>query len=162
MEKNAINTSFQTIEEFRKQDNGPDLSNGDLVSELWSVDEDGTPYVHRVYKKAIDDLSDVAPVSLPGAILRGVTDYGAIGYVWVSGHFTWDSKAKKTYVTELSGDFKNEGGVSSITDRKKSSSGNGTERATATFTCKIERNLGGSKNCKASVWCEYTGRNNGV
>lgn len=138
------------------------MSEGDLVSELWSIDEDGTPFVHRIYKRIPENQSESIQPRLPGAILTGKTDYGAIGYVWVSGHFTWDIQAKKAYVREITGGFENKGGVSSIYNKNSSSSGNGTEKATAIYTCMVDRNLGGPKNCKATVWCDYMGNNNGV
>lgn len=144
------------IEELRKQDVGPDLSKGRLVEEFWGTEEDGTPYVERTYIE--NTAGNVSIAALNGSARYTKTkSYGATGSVEVSATFTWNTSAKTVYVSDVEGDIVNPAGISEITDKTTSTSGNGTSKATAKFSCRVNKNLGGWSTYSVSLSCDYNG-----
>ena len=75
----------------------------------------------------------------------------------VTGTFDWDSSTKKVKVYDVSGEVVDVNG-GDISDKKTSTSGNNTSKATGTFSCK--RTIwSGSTTYKVSVSCNYKGTN---
>ena len=150
-------TAEMRMEELRKQDTGPDLSKGRLIEEVWGTEEDGTPYVERTYIENI--AGNVSIVALTESKRYTKTkSYGATGSVEVSATFTWNTSAKTVYVSDITGDIVNPAGISEIKDKTTSESGNGTSKATAKFSCRVNKNLGGWATYSVSLSCDYNGK----
>lgn len=151
---NVPMTSNAAMAQLRMEDKGPDFSNGSLVSEVWGTEEDGTPYVERTYIQHNFGL-----LRASRSVTRTNTkSYGATGSVKVTAVFDCDSAEKTVYVSESSGSFNQGGGVSDVEDYGTTTSGEGTSKATAKYSCRVNRNVGGWKTYSVSVSCNYNGK----
>ena len=89
--------------------------------------------------------------------------YGATGSVSVTAEFAWSGIEKKAYVRSVAGSFRNGGGTSGISDEKAYGSGNGTEQVSATYSVKVNKNLGGFPSTyKVTMTCTYNGKCDGT
>lgn len=145
------------IMELKLQDAGPDLSKGELVSEYWATEEDGTPYVERTYISN----DDAARAKTDYKKYYKDRSYGATGWVEVRAEFAWDTAAQKAYVKNVTGDYHNGGGVSQTRNESKTSSGNGTAKASAKYSIEVDKNLGGWTTYSVTMTCDYKGNCNG-
>lgn len=139
--------------QLRMEDKGPDLSKGFLISESWGTEEDGTPYVERTYMDYGTALFSASNVRT----LNNTKSYGATGSVEVSANFKFDSTEKTVYVVSSSGKFNRGGGISETEDLGTTTSGEGTSKATAKYSCRVNRNLGGWATYSVSISCNYNG-----
>lgn len=151
--------SDMSMAQLRIQDKGPDLSKGALVSEVWSTEEDGTPYVERTYVKYSipNPMKSARAASSGSARYTKTKSYGATGAVEVSADFEWDSAAKTVYASGEDGALTNSSGISDVENEQTSTSGNGTSKATVKFSCRVNRNIGGWTTYSVSVSCNYKG-----
>lgn len=65
---------------------------------------------------------------------------------------------KTVYVYNESGSYNQGGGVSDVEDNGTTTSGDGTSKATAKYSCRVNRNLGGWATYSVSVSCNYKGK----
>lgn len=94
MSNESVANIPMTMEQLRVQDSGPDLSKGKLISEVWDTEEDGTPYVERVYEKddAVNGVKGARAKATSGKVTRTKNrNYGAAGSVEVTARFYWNS-----------------------------------------------------------------------
>lgn len=152
--------SFAFSDNYHKQMN---TKFGDLISErvVWDV-ESNKFCVERVYEKhSVQTRShqDSATYTNVRTIKNGV--YGKTGSIeleyYVSGDFTWDTSAKKTWVSNV------QGGVTyfksgEIVDERTYELGNDTRRATAKYSFKNKIGEKGGTKRTISVSCNYRGR----
>lgn len=142
------------MEQLRMEDKGPDLSEGELISEVWGFEEDGTPYVERTYMKynsSVSRLVDTVYYSRTKTVARGTFK------VWAD--FQYDTVAKTVYASNEGGSFKR-GGGGELIEESTSISGNGTTKAVVTYKCKLDSDLGGTgimSTYSVSVGCDYNG-----
>lgn len=92
-------TAEERMAELKLLDEGPDFSKGALISESWGK-EDGTPYVERTY--VIDDAGTARSINGMRRFYK-TRNYGATGYVEVYATFAWDTAARNSYVTNVTG-----------------------------------------------------------
>ena len=136
---------------------------GDLISErvVWDV-ESNKFCVERTYEKhSVQTRShqDGATYTNVRTVKNGV--FGKTGSIeleyYVSGDFTWDTSAKKTWVSNVQGGvtYINSG---EVVDEKTYELRNDTRKATAkySFTKKVNGNSGTTRSI--SVSCNYRGR----
>lgn len=142
--------------QLRMEDQGPDFSKGILIDECWGVEGDGTPYVERTYIK--NNLSILSSLSHGTRTFTKTKKYGSTGSVEVTGKFEYDSAEKTVYVLEESGSYNQGGGISDLEDLGTSTSGEGSAKATVTYRCRVNRNLGGWATYSVSVSCNSSGR----
>ncbi len=151
---NVTMASNVAMAQLRMEDKGPDFSKGDLVSEVWGTENDGTPYVERTYIKHNAALLRASGVKE----YTKTKNYGSTGSVEVSASFEYDSAARTVYVFNESGSYNQGGGVSDVEDNGTTTSGDGTSKATAKYSCRVNRNLGGWATYSVSVSCNYNGK----
>lgn len=142
------------MEQLRMEDEGPDLSEGMLISEVWETEEDGTPYVERIYMKESTDAVTRATTT-PKQFMKEKY-YGTRGKLRVYAYFSWDTSAKKVYVSNITGKIVDGAGMSGIKSESATPSGNGTAKATATYSCEPNFYLG-SGTWTVSMSCDYNG-----
>lgn len=142
--------------QLKMEDTGPDLSKGILVEEVWGTEDDGTPYVERTYVK--NGIATLALRATGSPTYTKTKSYGATGSVEVTATFKFDSKAKTVYVVSSTGKFNNGGGISEVKNLGTTTSGEGTSKATAKYSCKVNRNLGGWATYSVSVSCNSAGK----
>lgn len=145
-------TTEYTMQDLKSQDSGPDLSNGDLVYEKWAYEDDGTPYVERLY------MQNLIYKSSRSKHYTKTKSYGATGSVQVEADFSWNTSTKKVTVSNVSGRFNRGGGISGTRNAKTSKSGNGTSKASASYSIEVNRNLGGWATYKVTLYCNYNGK----
>ena len=136
----------------------PDFSKGILIKESWGKEQDGTPYLERIYIK--NDYSNGYEL-LKGnnkVTYTGTRWYGATGTAEVTATFRFYISEQKVYVESASGRLVDGAGYSEFVDLGISTSGEGTKKAKATYSCKINRHLGGWVTYSASVGCKYDGK----
>lgn len=154
-------TAEERMAELKLLDEGPDFSKGALVSELWGKEDDGTPYVERTY--VIDDACAVSARSINGMRRFYKTrNYGATGYVEVYATFAWDTAARKTYVSNVTGNYYNGGGVSQVENPISTYGGDATSNAWAQYSIRVNRNLGGWTTYSVVMNCNYNGSCDGI
>lgn len=147
-------TAEGRMEELKILDQGSDFTKGALVSENWGTEEDGTPYVERTYIAEIN--KDTRAITGSGRFVK-TRNYGATGSVNVYATFSWDRTAQRTYVSNVSGNYYNGGGVSETGSPASTYGGNGTSNAWAQFSIRVNRNLGGWTTYSVIMNCNYTG-----
>ncbi|GLB29458.1 hypothetical protein LAD12857_13810 [Lacrimispora amygdalina] len=150
---NVPMASNAAMAQLRMEDKGPDFSKGSLISEVWGTEEDGTPYVERTY---IEHNAALLRASKSKKYTK-TKSYGATGSVEVSARFEYDSAERTVYVFDESGSYNQGGGVSDVEDYGTTTSGDGTSKATAKYSCRVNRNLGGWATYSVSVSCNYKG-----
>jgi hypothetical protein len=144
------------MEDFRKEDKGPDAAKGILISEEWGFDENGEPYVERTYVKPqnprlrVHDSKDVTKTRVCGTGSAKMT-------VELSASFEWDSSDKRVEVYDVEGQVTDMDGVYEVCDEETVISGNGTSKATATYTCKGYKAIGYVPG-KINISCNYNGK----
>lgn len=151
-------TAEERMEELRALDEGPDFSKGALIAEEWGNEEDGTPYVERTY--ATDIIPGARAINGTGRFYK-VKSYGANGSVEVYATFSWDTAAKRVYVSNVTGKFNN-GGVSGTRNELSTFDGSGTSRAWAQYSIDVDRNLGGWATYSVIMHCSFRGESDGV
>lgn len=149
-------TSNLAIEKLKMEDSGPDLTKGRLILETLGTEPDGTPYIERVYEHI--NITHFLLNSSNERTYTATKSYGATGTVEVTATFKFNTLAKEVYVKSSSGRLINGAGYSQFVDLGTSTSGEGTKKATAKYSCKINRNLGGWATYSVSVSCNYKGK----
>lgn len=146
--------------QLRMEDPGPDFSKGILIYEYWGTEEDGTPFVERTYEKRNQSiLSLLSPLRASYSVTRtNRKNYGATGSVEVTGTFECDNVEKTVYVSDGEGTYNQGGGISDYEDLGISTSGEGSTKATVTYRCRVNRNLGGWATYRVSVSCPYNAK----
>lgn len=152
-------TAEERMEELKAFDEGPDFSKGALISEEWGNEEDGTPYVERTY--VADITQGTRAINDTGRFYK-VKSYGTTGSVEVYATFSWDTAAKKVYVSNVTGQFNNGGGISGTKNASVTSDGSGTSRAWAQYSIDVDKNLGGWTTYSVIMHCSFRGESNGV
>lgn len=140
-----------TMQELKQQDPGPDSTCGVLISEHWAYENDGTPYVERIYVKNL-------PLRASNyAHYTKTKSYGATGSVQVEADFSWNSSSKTAYSANAIGKYNQGGGVSGTRNPRVSTKGNGTNQASASYSIEVNRNLGGWATYQVTLYCDYNG-----
>lgn len=152
-------TAEEQMLELRMQDEGPDLTKGELLEEVWGTEKDGTPYVERTYVKI--------PVGRTMTRFRTYTktkSYGATGSVEVTAMFAWNTEAQKAYVLQPSGKFNAGGGIDYTENERVTMSGTGTAKASATYSIVVHRDMGiaGPTTYSVTMTCDYKGNCTGT
>lgn len=150
----ALKPTDLRMAQLKLEERGVDLSKGELISEYWGREEDGTPYVERLYI-VHDSLSARSPENIN---YKKTKDYGATGYVEVIGYFTYDTAAQTVHVRKVEGGLYDKAGISSTRNEQKYSKNEGTKIATAVYSIEVNRNLGGWTTYSVSVTCDYRGK----
>lgn len=133
-----------------------DLSKGILIEEKWGEEEDGTPFLERIYVKPDYNLYHRFR-GYEEVEYTGTKWYGATGTAEVTAMFKYSIDEQKVYVESARGRLVNGAGYSQFVDLGISTSGEGTKKAKATYSCKINRHLGGWVTYRANVMCNYDG-----
>lgn len=151
----AIMFSSLSISHVMAGDMESDSSEWRLISEIQKTEEDGIPYVERIYAECIyDNISRTLKET--GRYYKD-NDYGARGKLRVYAEFKYDTSAKTAYAYNVSGEIVKKAGIIGNPTGNPYVINQGSPKVTAKYECEVVPTLGSKTTWRVSMHCDYKG-----